>query len=48
MPSEVRVFVVGIEDAMTFGERCTPSVEAAIPSLADRIVREVFGPEGWG
>jgi hypothetical protein len=47
MPAEVRVFVIGVSDPYTFGERCTPAVAEAIPRAVERIAERVFGPQGW-
>ena len=47
MPEAVRVFVIGVRDPYTFGERCTPEVEAAIPKAVAFIVERVFGAGGW-
>jgi hydrogenase maturation protease len=43
MPSEVIIYAVQVEDALTIGEACLPSVEAVIPSLAAEISSEVRG-----
>jgi len=48
MPEVVRVFVIGVGDPYTFGERCTPVVQAAIPKAVALIAERVFGPDGWG
>jgi hydrogenase maturation protease len=40
-PSEVHVFAVEVEDTVTFSERMTPALEAAFPSCAAAIRREV-------
>jgi hydrogenase maturation protease len=47
MPTEVRVFVMGVSDPYTFGESCTPAVAAAIPSAIELIAARVLGAEGW-
>jgi hydrogenase maturation protease len=43
MPSEVVIYAVQVEDALTIGEGCLPSVEAVIPGLAAEISAEVRG-----
>jgi len=43
MPEQVRVFGIGVVDPYTFGERCTPPVEQALPGIVDAIEREFFG-----
>ncbi len=43
MPSEVVIFAVQVEDALTLGEGCTPAVEAVIPDLVAEISSEVRG-----
>jgi hydrogenase maturation protease len=48
MPAEVRVFVVGTCEVRTFSERCTPSVEAAIPRVVEEIRRRAFAPAAAG
>jgi hydrogenase maturation protease len=47
MPAEVRVFVIGVSDPYTFGERCTEPVAAAVPRAVELIAAQVFGPGGW-
>lgn len=43
LPADEHIHIVAIEaeDVLTFGERCTPAVEAAIP-LAERVVRQLL------
>lgn len=43
MPSEVMIYAVQVEDALTIGERCLPAVEAVIPALTSEIVAELRG-----
>ncbi len=43
MPSEVVIYAVQVEDALTLQEGCTPGVEAVIPDLAAEISSEVRG-----
>ena len=47
MPTEVRVFVIGVSDPHTFGEHCTETVAAAIPRAVELIAARVFGSGGW-
>ena len=47
MPGEVVLFAIEAQDIVTFGEQCTPEVEAAIPLAEDMVWREaVCGPAG--
>jgi hydrogenase maturation protease len=43
MPDDVRVFGIGVIDPYTFGERCTPIIEKALPAIVEAIEREYFG-----
>ncbi len=43
MPSEVLIYAVQVEDALTLGEECLPAVEAAIPALTAEIAAELRG-----
>ena len=43
MPSEVVIYAVQVEDALTLGEGCTPAVEAVIPGLVAEISSEIRG-----
>jgi len=43
MPSEVVIYAVQVEDALTLGEGCTPAVEKVIPDLVAEISAEVRG-----
>lgn len=45
MPSEVVIYAVQVEDALTIGERCLPAVEAVIPALTAEIAAEMRGEE---
>lgn len=47
MPHAVRVFVIGVRDPYTFGERCTPEVEARLPAAVETILGALGGPGGW-
>jgi hydrogenase maturation protease len=39
VPSEIRIYAIGIEDNQTFSETCSPSVERAIPRIVKEIAR---------
>ena len=43
LPKNEHILLVGIEaeDILTFGERCTPAVEAAIPLAVEEVMRAV-------
>lgn len=46
VPSQIKIFVVEIEDNTTFREGCCPAVTAAIPLLKEAIIntlRETYG-----
>jgi len=43
LPQEIIIFAVETADVNTFGERCTPEVEKAIPVVADMVIRELNG-----
>jgi len=45
LPQQITIFAVEVEDATTFGDRCTRRVEEAIPVVADTVVQELNG--GW-
>jgi len=40
----ITILAVEVEDVTTFGETCTPSVQAAIPRATRRILDEVLSP----
>lgn len=40
IPSDIIIYAVEIEDNLTFSERCTSLVAAAIPQIADTIINE--------
>jgi hydrogenase maturation protease len=46
MPDEILIYAIGVSDPYTFGERCTPAVEAAVPRIVERVWADVFGPGG--
>jgi hydrogenase maturation protease len=43
LPRDEDILLIGIEaeDVLTFGERCTPSVDAAIDPSVEEVLREV-------
>ncbi len=41
MPKNINVYAVEIEDNTSFSEECTEKVTASIPTLVERIVKEV-------
>lgn len=43
MPEDVVIYAVQVEDALTIGEGCSPSVERAIPALVNEISGEIDG-----
>ena len=45
-PSEIKIFVIEVEDEFTFGETCTEKVKAALPKACGFIYNELKN-EGW-
>jgi hydrogenase maturation protease len=43
MPSEVVIYAVQVEDALTIGEGCLPAVESVIPALTSEIAAQLRG-----
>lgn len=41
MPEEISIFAIEVQDIDTFGEYCTPEVEAAIPRCVERVLAEL-------
>jgi hydrogenase maturation protease len=41
IPPEIHVYAIEIQDAVTISEKLTPKVEAAIPSIVEKIVKEL-------
>jgi hydrogenase maturation protease len=41
MPQEITVYAVEAEDITTFGEKCTPEVEQAIPEVVNMVLGEL-------
>jgi hydrogenase maturation protease len=40
-PSQIKIFVMEVEDEFTFNEKCTPKVTAEIPRMAESIIKEL-------
>lgn len=40
MPEQVCLYAVEVADNETFGEDCTETIEAAMPSIVEKIIRE--------
>ncbi len=40
LPGKVIIYGIEVEDTMTFSEKCTASVEKAIPGIVDTIIKE--------
>ncbi len=43
LPREIILFAIEVGDVNTFGERCTPRVEQAIPVVSDMVIQELNG-----
>ena len=43
MPQEINILAVEARDVSTFGERCTPAVEKAIPKVVKIVLEELVG-----
>ncbi|MCL4498899.1 MAG: hydrogenase maturation protease [Chloroflexi bacterium] len=41
MPADVVVLAIEVQDTSTFGEACTPPVEAAIPRAVEAVLAEI-------
>jgi len=41
VPQEIVIFAVEVEDVLTFGEQCTPQVQAAIPDVVEAVLAEI-------
>ena len=41
MPQKITIFAVEAKDITTFGEKCTPEVERAIPEVAEMVLEEL-------
>lgn len=45
-PKKFKIYVIEVENEFSFGERCTPAVEQAIPRMAEEIYT-CLKNEGW-
>jgi len=43
LPQQIAIFAIEVKDAISFGERCTPDVEAAIPECIRQVIQEIKG-----
>ncbi len=43
MPQKITIFAVEAKDITTFGEKCTPGVERAIPEVTKMVLEELVG-----
>jgi len=43
MPREIAIFAVEAKDVTSFGEKCTPEVEGAIPEAVKMVLAELLG-----
>ncbi len=43
LPQKIDIFAVEVTDTGTFGEKCTPEVQKAIPHCVEMIIRELEG-----
>jgi hydrogenase maturation protease len=43
MPRKITIFAVEAKDIATFGEKCTPEVEKAIPKVVKMVLGELVG-----
>jgi hydrogenase maturation protease len=41
LPREIAIFAIEVEDVTSFGEKCTPKVEKAIPACAEMVMSEL-------
>ena len=41
LPDQILVYAIGVADPFTFGERLTPRVERALPSVVEQIASEL-------
>ncbi len=41
LPKEMVIFAIEVEDVLTFGEKLTPKVEAAIPKVCELVLQEL-------
>jgi len=43
IPHEITIFAVEAKDVTSFGEKCTPEVEKAIPKMVKMVLEELVG-----
>ena len=43
MPQKITIFAVEAKDITTFGEKCTPEVEQAIPEVVKMVLEDLIG-----
>jgi hydrogenase maturation protease len=41
LPKDITIFAIEVEDVTSFGEKCTPQVEKAVPICAEMVMREL-------
>ena len=44
LPQIIEIFAIEAEDVVTFGDTCTPSVDAAIPFVTELVLRTLAEP----
>ncbi|NLT96509.1 MAG: hydrogenase maturation protease [Clostridia bacterium] len=43
LPKKLVIFAIEVEDVLTFSEKLTPKVEAAVPEVCERVLDELKG-----
>lgn len=43
LPRKIDIFAIEVADTSTFGEKCTPEVQEAIPHCVEMVIRELKG-----
>lgn len=43
LPQKIDIFAIEVADTSTFGEKCTPEVQEAIPHCVEMVIRELEG-----
>ena len=43
LPRKIDIFAIEVADTSTFGEKCTPEVQEAIPHCVEMVIRELEG-----
>jgi len=41
MPQEVKIFAIEVEDPFTLGQRMTPTLQANLPAIVERVAAAV-------